>query len=177
LTDTIQIRKAAPGDEYALGAVGSGTFLESFIEEISGSDLITHCQKQHSVEAYRAFLSASDPRYGCWLAEYAATGAPVGYAVTCPPDLPVPYGPADIELKRIYVFSKYHGSGAGRLLNDQADAHGRALGAPQILLGTYRENRRAIAFYKREGYAQVGTRQFQVGSQTYDDIVMAKNLT
>lgn len=172
----ITIRKAAPGDEYALGAVGMATFLESFIEDIPGPDLIKHCHNQHSVEAYRQFLNASDPRYACWLAEHPETGAPVGYAVTCPPDLPVKTEPNDIELKRIYVFSKYHGSGAGKQLNDAATAHAKALKAPTFLLGTYEENVRAIAFYKREGFTQVGTRQFQVGDKLFDDIVMAKPL-
>ena len=176
MTPEITIRKAAPGDEYALGAVGIGTFLESFIEEIPGPDLVAHCHKQHSIEMYRAFLNAADPRYQCWLAEFVETGAPIGYAVTCPPDLPVAHDPSDIELKRIYVFSKYHGSGAGRMLNDAADAHGRIMGAKNILLGTYEANHRAIAFYKREGYVKIGERQFQVGDQLFDDIVMAKAL-
>jgi ribosomal protein S18 acetylase RimI-like enzyme len=48
--------------------------------------------------------------------------------------------------------------------------------APRLLLGTYEENRRAIAFYAREGYAQIGTRQFQVGDKLFDDIVMGKTL-
>ena len=176
MTPKITIRKAAPGDEYALGAVGIGTFLESYTELIPGADLISHCHKQHSVEMYRSFLSTADERYRCWLAEFAETGAPVGYAVTCPPDLPVAHAPSDIELKRIYVFSKYHGTGAGRMLNQAVDAHAKAIGAKHILLGTYEANHRAIAFYKREGYGKIGERQFQVGDQLFDDIVMAKTL-
>ena len=172
----ISIRQAAPGDEYILGAIGSATFLESFIEDIPGVDLVKHCHEQHSVEAYRAFLTAHDPRYACWIASYAETGAPIGYAVTCPPDLPVETYATEIELKRIYVFSRFHGSGAGQALNDLADAHARSLWCPRILLGTYDENKRAIAFYNREGYVQVGTRRFQVGDQVFDDIVMAKTL-
>lgn len=169
-------RRAQASDANALSAIGSATFLESFIEIIPGPDLIKHCREQHSVEAYRAYLTAKDPRSACWVASYEKTGAPIGYAVTCPPDLPVETGENDIELKRIYVFSRFHGSGAGKALNDLADAHARSLNCPRILLGTYDENKRAIAFYRREGYVKVGTRQFQVGDQLFDDIVMAKTL-
>lgn len=172
----ITIRRAQQGDAPALGAIGMATFLESFARDIPGADLIKHCYTQHSVEAYRGFLSGDDPRYACWLAEYAETGAPIGYAVTCPPDLPVTVGAQDIELKRIYVFSSFHGSGAGKRLHDAVDAHARAMHAPRLLLGTYEENHRAIAFYNREGYVQVGTRQFQVGEKLFDDIVMGKTL-
>lgn len=172
----IQVRKAAPGDEYTLGAIGSATFLEAFTFDISGPALVAHCRKQHSAEVYASFLTARDPRYACWIAEYVPTGAPIGYAVTSPPDLPVKTGPNDIELKRIYVFSRFHGSGAGAQLNQAVEAHAAALTCPQLLLGTYEGNHRAIAFYKRNGYEQVGIRQFQVGGELYDDIVMAKPL-
>ncbi len=170
----IRIRRANPGEENTLSVIGAATFLEAFTFDIKGSALVAHCQSQHSPEVYRAYLEADDPRYACWIAEYAATGAPIGYAVSCPPDLPVDVGENDIELKRIYVFSRFHGTGAGKALNHLIDAHGQSLNCPRILLGTYEENHRAVAFYKREGYVQVGTRQFNVGSEVYDDIVMAK---
>ena len=172
----IGLRRATLGDENALSVVGAATFLESFIHDIPGPDLVKHCQVQHALEIYRSYLSAEDPRYACWLVEYLHTGAPIGYAVTCPPDLPIDSAADDIELKRIYIFSKFHGSGAGKLLGDAADAHGRALGCKRMLLGTYEGNERAIAFYTREGYTTIGTRQFQVGDRVFDDIVMAKSL-
>jgi ribosomal protein S18 acetylase RimI-like enzyme len=52
----------------------------------------------------------------------------------------------------------------------------RQRGAPRLLLGTYEDNHRAIAFYTKAGFALAGTRQFQVGERIYDDIVLAKRL-
>lgn len=172
----IAIRPAVPGDEDMLSAIGAATFLESFVEDIPGPDLIKHCQNQHNSDYYRGVLEGVDPRYACWIAEYVETGAPIGYAMTAPPDLPTETGEGDIELKRIYVFSRFHGTGAGKRLNNLADAHAVNLSCSRILLGTYNENHRAVAFYKREGYALIGTRQFQVGDQLFDDIIMAKAL-
>ncbi|MEL6829085.1 MAG: N-acetyltransferase, partial [Pseudomonadota bacterium] len=110
----------------------------------------------------------------CWLALYSETGAPVGYVVSTPPDLPVPLEANDIELKRIYLFSKFQGSGVAKQLNNAFEAHALDCQASRILLGTYHENWRAVAFYKKAGYEQIGIRQFQVGDQLFDDIVMAK---
>ncbi|MEL6856794.1 MAG: GNAT family N-acetyltransferase [Pseudomonadota bacterium] len=172
----IRIRRAGPGEENTLSVIGAATFLEAFTFDIKGPALVAHCQSQHSADVYRTYLETDDPRYACWIAEYAPTGAPIGYAVACPPDLPVEVGDNDIELKRIYVFSRFHGSGAGKLLNEQVNAHAKALNCPRIFLGTYEENHRAIAFYKRAGYRLAGTRQFQVGDEIYDDIVMAMAL-
>ncbi len=172
----IKIRRAGPEEANVLSVIGAATFLEAFTFDIKGPALVAHCQSQHSPDVYQKYLDADDPRYACWIAEYAPTGAPIGYAVACPPDLPVEVGDNDIELKRIYVFSRFHGTGAGKQLNALVDAHARTLECPRLWLGTYEENHRAIAFYKRNGYALAGTRQFQVGDEFYDDIVMAKSL-
>jgi len=168
-----KLRRAEPGDESALALVGAATFLDAFIHDIPGPDLVAHCEREHSPQTYRRFLEQTDPRWACWLAEHRETRAPIGYAVTCPPDLPGDPGPDDIELKRIYCLSRAHGCGAGQALFDAVSAHAQALGAPRIWLGTYEENRRAIAFYQRNGFETVATRQFQVGDQLFDDIVMA----
>ncbi|MDJ0922719.1 MAG: GNAT family N-acetyltransferase [Henriciella sp.] len=171
----ITLRRAVLGDEATLSAIGAATFLESFTETIPGPDLVKHCRDQHSLAYYRDVLQAPDPRYACWIAEYVETGAPIGYAMTAAPDLPTPTGDQDIELKRIYVFSRFHGTGAGKQLNALANSHAAQLACSRILLGTYHENHRAVAFYKREGYTLIGTRQFQVGDQVFDDIIMAKD--
>lgn len=170
------LRRAGPGDEHALALVGAATFLDAFIYDIPGPDLIAHCARHHSSDAYADFLSEGDPRWACWLAEHSATGAPIGYAVTCPPDLPGDPGPCDIELKRIYCLSRVHGAGVGQALFDATLHHAHGLDAQSFWLGTYEENARAIAFYRRNGFETVARRQFQVGGQLFDDIVMARTL-
>jgi ribosomal protein S18 acetylase RimI-like enzyme len=172
----INIRPAVSGDEIALGAVGAATFLESYTESIPGPDLISHCQTQHSPDVYKNYISSNDPSYACWLAEYSGTKAPIGYAVTTAVEAPTVGEPGDIELKRIYIFSKYHGTGTGRELMMRALAHAREIGAKRMLLGTYDQNHRAVAFYERAGFQKVGERKFLVGGQTFNDVVMAVNL-
>jgi ribosomal protein S18 acetylase RimI-like enzyme len=173
MTD-FRLRRAAPEDAEALSHIGAATFLETYTEIIDGADMIAHCTRQHSRAVYAAYLA--DPRVSVWIAEYAATGAPVGYAVNCLPDLPVALQDGDIELKRIYAFSRFHGAGIGAGLMHAAIEDARARGAPRLLLGTYQDNHRAVAFYTRHGFALIGTRQFQVGTKLFDDIVMAKTL-
>lgn len=164
------------GDEIALGTVGAATFLESYSETIPGTDLISHCQTEHAASVYKAYIASNDPNYACWLAEYSGTKAPIGYAVTTSVEAPTVGEPGDIELKRIYVFSKYQGTGTGRELMLQALAHAREIGAKRMLLGTYDQNHRAVAFYERAGFQTVGERKFQVGGQTFNDLVMAVTL-
>lgn len=172
----INIRPAVPGDEYALGMVGAATFLESYSESIPGKDLLKHCQTQHAPEVYKGYITSNDPNYACWIAEYSGTNAPIGYAVTSAVEAPTEGQPGDIELKRIYVFSKYHGTGTGRELMTHALKHAREVGATRMLLGTYDQNHRAVAFYQRAGFEKVGERRFPVGDQVFNDIIMGVRL-
>ena len=169
------IRQANTDDARALAQIGAATFLESFVEEIDGKAIINHCEQQHSVETYEKYLSA--PRAQAWIAEFTETGVPIGYALNCNPELDeISPQDGDIELKRIYVFSRYHASGAGKRLMAASIAHARELGAPRLLLGTYENNGRAVAFYKKNGFEMIGTRRFFVGGVYYDDVIMGLNL-
>jgi ribosomal protein S18 acetylase RimI-like enzyme len=164
------IRRSTAEDAAALALVGAATFLESFAGILNGANILEHCANKHSEASYRAALTA--PEAAAWLAE--VQGAPVGYALVTPPaELPVPLDPGDLELKRIYLLSRFHGTGVGLHLMKQARDYARAAGAIRLLLGVYAENTRAIAFYRRQGFVEVGTRTFHIGSGTYSDLIMA----
>ena len=170
----INIRPATLEDAQTLAHIGVATFIESYTADIEGTAMIAHCTREHSKTVYQAYLNA--PSTGAWIAEYNPTGAPVGYALNCSPDLPTAFQQGDTELKRIYVLSKYHGHGVASALLDASLAHARANNAPRVLLGTYEENHRAMAFYAKHGFNTIGARKFTVGHKVYDDIIMAKTL-
>jgi diamine N-acetyltransferase len=170
----IRIRRAGTDDAERLAHIGVATFIESYTEIIDGANMAAHCSRQHSQAVYADYLA--DPDVSVWLAELAETGAPIGYAVNLPPELPIAPEPGDVELKRIYVLSRFHGTGAGQALMEAAVADARTRGAPRLLLGTYRDNHRAVAFYRKHGFGMAGTRQFQVGERLFDDIVLARRL-
>ncbi len=172
-TDT-HIRRCAPGDEAALALVGQATFLETFAGILGGDDIVVHCAKAHTVELYRTWLA--DPSHGLWLAESSPGNAPIGYMVTAPPQLPLPDTSDDVELKRIYLLSKFQGSGVGKRLVAAAIKHSASVPAKRLLLGVYAHNHSAIAFYERAGFSKLGSRKFNVGGKDYDDIIMGMSL-
>ena len=168
-----EIRRCTPADASALALVGAATFLESFAGILAGANILEHCANKHSEASYGTALAA--PETAAWLAE--VKGAPVGYAlVTAPSELPVPLQPGDLELKRIYLLSRFHGQGTGMHLTEQARKFARASGADRLLLGVYGENHRAIAFYRRQGFVEAGTRTFRVGQGIYHDLIFALHL-
>jgi ribosomal protein S18 acetylase RimI-like enzyme len=167
----VDVRRAVAGDAVALSLVGSATFLDTFAGVIDGGDIVAHCAKQHSPAAYDAWLATSDA--AIWVAEATSGGAPVGYAVLTRPDLPIDLQPDDLELKRIYVLSRYHGAGVGPKLMNAAVDEARRRGARRVLLGVYSGNARALAFYAKTGFVRIGARQFTVGAHTYSDHILA----
>jgi ribosomal protein S18 acetylase RimI-like enzyme len=180
--ETVRLRRATEADAAALALVGGATFLEAFTWMLPGVDIIAHAAKNHTAEAYAAYLSKPETRV-----TLAVTGedAPVGYAMLTAPELPsFAVQPTDIELKRIYLFSRFRsapmvGDSALRpaqALMNAAVADARALGRTRLLLGTHAGNLRAIAFYRRNGFAEAGTRTFQVGTQVCCDLIFAKVL-
>lgn len=165
------IRRCVAGDELALSLVGRAAFLEAFAGEISGRDILAHCEHQHAREKYAAWLS--DARSAAWIAEVEPGGAPVGYLVVTTPDLPLTdIAPSDLEVKRVYLLHRFQGRGIGARLMAAAREHALARGSRRLLLGVYGGNSAAIAFYERLGYQRLGTRAFKVGASTYHDLVL-----
>jgi len=164
------ISRCQPGDEAALSLLGQATFLETFAGVISGQDILEHCRHQHASEKYAMWLN--DPASAVWIAEVEPGRAPVGYLVLTAPDLPLAdLSPHDAEVKRIYLLSRFHGSGIGRRLMDEARRHAAINGRRRLLLGVYEGNTAAIRFYEKAGFRRVGERTFKVGATIYHDFI------
>ncbi|WWC59086.1 uncharacterized protein I303_101634 [Kwoniella dejecticola CBS 10117] len=84
--------------------------------------------------------------------------------------------PEPIELQRIYLSYKAHGTGLAKALIQQAEAQARGMGYKSIWLGAWEENARAKAFYKKMGYRIVGGHVFDIGGSKQRDDVMEKML-
>jgi ribosomal protein S18 acetylase RimI-like enzyme len=194
-TEPVILRRAKSGDAAALALVGAATFLEAFTWMLPGTDIIAHCAKNHTAEAYRAALAQppSPTQTRITLAVTAIGGSPVGYAMLSAPDLPsFDLQPGDLELKRIYLLSRFRsrrsapvldssgepipGLSAGQALMNAAVTEAIAAGCRRLLLGTNADNQRAISFYRRNGFSDAGKRSFQVGSQCCCDLIMARPL-
>jgi ribosomal protein S18 acetylase RimI-like enzyme len=172
---TVTLRVCTADDAATLALIGSATLLEAFAGVVPGDSLLAHSRKHHVPEAYVEYLARPETR--AWLAEVEPGAAPVGYAILTAPVFPadlVQVG--DLELRRVYVFSKFHGAGVGKDLMERAIAAAREQGAGRLLLGVHPYNHRALAFYRKTGFVQVGTRVFQVGASTFEDPVLALTL-
>jgi ribosomal protein S18 acetylase RimI-like enzyme len=187
--EPITLRAATPADASALALVGAATFLEAYTWMLPGPDILAFCAEHQTPTAYAKYLAQPTTRI-----TLALTGAdvPVGFTLVCAPEISADVTlPGDIELKRIYLFSRFRSSSTpvldsagqpipglrgGQALLNAAIADTRSLGASRLLLGTNAGNQRAIAFYRRNGFQEIGTRTFVVGGQHCCDLLFALTL-
>ena len=174
------LRECGPGDAAALALVGAATFLEAYAGLLPAESILWHANTNHSEAAYQKLLG--EPATRAWLTELPPTwaagrGAPIGYAVLSAPDFAADLlHPGDLELKRIYCFSRFHGQRIGQQLFDAALAAAENAGAPRLVLGVHRDNKRPLAFYARNGFVAIGARSFRLGDNAFDDFVLARTL-
>ncbi len=85
-------------------------------------------------------------------------------------------GSAPIELQRFYLAAEWHGRGLAQTLMVQVFDAARVAGAATIWLGVWERNPRAIAFYRKAGYTDVGAHTFVVGTDPQTDRILTKSL-
>ena len=168
------IHVARSVDASALSAVARATFLESFADIVPFGDIALRADTEDSESGIAARLESGAV---AWLARHADTDAPVGFAMNCAPELPeVEAREDDRELKRLSLLHRFHGTGTGAALLAAAVEEARQGGSARLLLGVYAQNP-TVAWYRRRGFAPVGTRVFRVGNRYFDDLILALDLT
>ena len=79
----------------------------------------------------------------------------------------------DFEIERIYVINKFQGKGLGKQMMEFAKEKAIQKKKKKIWLGVWSENPKAIGFYQKMGFQQIGTHVFKVGDDEQLDYVMA----
>ena len=81
-----------------------------------------------------------------------------------------------LEIERIYVEREFQGEGLGRYLMEQAIAIASERKKKFAWLGVWEKNEKAIRFYKKNGFYEIGTHTFVMGEDVQNDYVMRKDL-
>lgn len=169
-----RLRRATAADAPLVALVAAASFLDSFAGILSGEDILAHVTRKSSAAAFAGW--ADDPASVVTLAEHPDGAAPVGYTVLTTPEDVGTIEPDDIELRRIYTMAAARGTALGATLMARAIDDARGMGRRRMLLGVLGRNRRACAFYERQGFAVVAERRFLVGATWHDDLVYARPL-
>ena len=170
---TPTIRLATADDAVTLSALAERTFRETFGADNRPEDLAMFLAATFTPEHQARELS--DPAMQTLVVE--EHGVLIGYA-----QLRSGYTPScvstdsPIELQRFYVASAWHGRGLAQQLMDRVLETARARGAKSLWLGVWERNPRAIAFYSKSGYVDVGSHVFVLGADRQTDRILVRAL-
>ncbi len=168
------IRLGTPYDLTLLEDLSVRTFREAFETFYRVEDFDAFLQEAYNPEKLGRELL--DP--ACTFLFASIEEEPVGYALVRqgPPE-PCVKGPDPIELVRIYALQKAVGKGLGSALMEACIGVAKEKGARTLWLGVWERNPRALAFYARLGFVDVGFHHFQIGSQVDVDRILVKDLS
>ncbi|KAI8270167.1 Dityrosine transporter 1 [Colletotrichum sp. SAR11_239] len=171
----IDIRPATLDDAKTIAELGAHVFSVTFGHSVEPHELQAFLDESYSIEAVTKDLK--DTNKDTILATDAA-GDILGFAMLtrgstepCVADLE-----GIVELQRIYLYPKAHGTGTGKALADKLEDMARKQGFKNIWLGVWEENFRARKAYEKWGYKAVGTHDFVVGSVVQTDDILVKEL-
>lgn len=156
-----------------LQKIGKQTFYETFSEGNSEENMQEYLDAGFSLEKLTAELNDENTTF------YLATLGEdvIGY-------LKLNFGASQtelqdeksVEIERIYVLKEFHGKKVGQLLYDKAIEVARERAADYVWLGVWEENRRAIQFYKKNGFVAFDQHVFKLGDDEQIDIMMKLEL-
>lgn len=171
LTHELGIRRATASDAALVAELGRRTFTDTFASDNTPEDMAAFLAATFGPELQRR--ETEDPAVAVLLAERA--GSPVAYAMLREGEAPEGVtGPAPIELARFYVDRSGHGQGIAARLMACVLETAAARGARTLWLGVWERNARAIAFYRKQGFEDVGSHAFVLGSDIQTDRLMQR---
>lgn len=170
---TLQIRPATIHDLPMLRDLAEETFVEAFGPVNTPEDMRQYVSKTFAIEQVRASIQQEGASY--FMAWH--DGEAIAY-------LKLNEGAAQteqslenaLEIERIYVKKSYQSKGIGQQLLDFAMEQATQANKSWIWLGVWDQNKAAIRFYERHGFATFDQHEFYLGSDLQNDLLMKKQL-
>ncbi len=167
------IRRAGPGDARQLSQFAESTFRATYGAMNNAKQMAIHCQNSFGEQIQAAAIS--NPDMVTLLCEHE--GILIGYAQVHwggAPDFVSSRSPG--ELQRLYIGDEWHGKGVAQALMNACFEEMTKRGSDLVWLGVWERNPRAIAFYRKLGFTEVGEQIYSFGDDPQRDIVMARSI-
>ena len=172
--NTIEIRLATKEDAPSIALLGRTTFSETFGHFFRDQqDLIDYYNLTFSVQKIEAGIEK--PNNIFWIA--FADRLPVGYAKLKLNSKSDFVESTDVcQLQKIYVLKDFLSMKIGLGLQDALLTKAKELNFDNVWLSVLNSNERAINFYKKAGFEEIGNHDFQIGKENFEFVAMGKPL-
>lgn len=170
---SFRIRRGEVSDAAALAAFAARTFSETFAAANRPEDIAEYLPAAYGVTQQTSELA--DPAVFTLIGEVGTTMAAFAQVRRqMPPDCAG--GDAPVELWRFYVDQPWQGRGFAQQLMGAVHGAALELGGRTLWLGVWEKNQRAIAFYEKCGFRDVGEHNFWVGGDRQTDRIMVTDV-
>jgi diamine N-acetyltransferase len=169
----MNIRYGTIYDARMLAELGAKTFYDTFAKDNTLENIEAYLKKSFSPEIQCNELSQPDVIFLIVESECI----PIGYAQLIMNSKDESIKKArPLEIRRIYALQEYLGKGVGKALMEATISEARQRDCDCVWLGVWEKNQRAIDFYKKWRFREVGTHTFFVGDDPQNDFVMQLEL-
>lgn len=172
----LAIRRGTPADAALLTDLARRTFHDAYVAGAPPDQLAIHLARAFSLEAQTAELADR----GLVTLLVLADDAPAGFAQVridlAHPAPPCVMAGAPVEVARFYLEQAWTGRGIAGPLMDAVLATAREAGGTVAWLTVWAQNRRAIRFYEKCGFREVGRAPYRFGDLIEQDCVMSRAL-
>ena len=163
------IRFGAAEDAECLAVLAAQVWLHTYATDGISTEIAEYVLAHITPEKYAQLLRDAGTQVFVAMHTTNVVGlAVVRFDMPCPdhPDLAA-------ELQTLYVQEHFLRQGVGSLLLAAAEALARRRANSRLWLTVNVHNSRAITFYDRKGYTKVGTAYFVLGTERYENHVLA----
>lgn len=156
-------------DLESLRAISVSTFLETFSDFNSQEDMQSYVQNRlNTTELKQELENGNSIFWGFYVEEQC-----IGYAKMNVLDAQKEYQKSDeMEIERFYLLNEYHGKGFAQQAMNRIFDFAKLNMKVSIWLGVWEKNVRAISFYHKQGFREVDSHVFELGSDLQRDLIM-----
>ena len=173
ITHQFRIRQATPDDAAAVAEISQRIFTRTFGHDNVPAQLAAYVKSAFSESLQ--LREINDP--ACTYLLVDVDGTLVAFALLRHGATnPSVHGDRPVEIQRFYVDHDFHGSGVAAQLMDACLKAALSRGGRTVWLGVWEENPKAIRFYEKHEFVEVGKTLFHMGTDVQHDRVMARSI-
>ena len=165
---SIQISLVDPDEVEDIGALARRIWQHAYIEIIPQPQIDYMLAQRYSPQRLASELKVD----GIWWDKVTVDGQIAAFASAQLTD-----EPGEMKLDKLYVDPDYQRMGLGGRLIEHVTARARVEGCMTLILAVNKQNERAIAVYRKNGFEVRSATIVDIGGGFFmDDFIMAKSL-
>lgn len=168
------LRPATGDDALCISVLAAQVFVATYATLGIGEAIARHVTEELSVSAIAASIASSDYRF---IVAEIANGL-VGFVqLKLRAENSAVSSHNAVQVVRLYVLERFASRGVGTNLLTKAEALAAAQGAQHAWLTAWVGNTRALAFYPRRGYTELGPTTYVFQGENIENRLFVKALT